>query len=392
MSQHDTTGNALLRQKHGKRPQAWQGQRAEDVLAQYPIGKAKPMLVLETLIRLFNHQHLLKNKDVSFKTQKERAAYLRRFMKDLRDKAGFRTLPDPRNLGERHFKATMLLWQQEQLQAPTVQTYLSFLRSLCSWIKKPGLVRTAEDYGLAPEQYQRTGAAQYDHSWSAQDIDIDALIVQVDEYDPKIGAALKLVRTLGLRRKEAMMFNPFEDIVTFAATGLPLKRQRADAYAKVNRGTKGGRVRYIPLEQTSQLAAIEYAKQQSSAEGHLGREGDSLEQSLNRYSNVLRRFGISEKGLGVTGHGLRHEVLIDTFEQLAGHPAPVRGGDNLKNEADHLARQLVAENAGHSRKRASNAYLGGINKRQTDITTQVNFSTVSVEKDPHSAPQPLLMP
>jgi hypothetical protein len=55
--------------------------------------------VLEVLIELFNTLHTSLEKTVSHKTRHERAHFLRRFFRDLHDKAGFKTMPDPRNLG-----------------------------------------------------------------------------------------------------------------------------------------------------------------------------------------------------------------------------------------------------------------------------------------------------
>ena len=79
---------------------------------------------------------------------------------------------------------------------------------------------------------------------------------------------------------------------------------------------------------------------------------------MRRFDYVMKKFGITKKQLGVTAHGLRHEVLIDQFERLTGQAAPVRGGIKLPTEIDKPARQEVAELAGHARKRASSAYLG----------------------------------
>jgi hypothetical protein len=59
-------------------------------------------------------------------------------------------------------------------------------------------------------------------------------------------------------------------------------------------------------------------------------------------------------------------VLIEQFETLTGHQAPVRGGGKLPKEISDPARQEVAELAGHARKRASSAYLGGILARKSD--------------------------
>jgi hypothetical protein len=128
------------------------------------------------LLSLHNSRHTAPEKTVSHKTRHDRAAFLRRFFRDLQAKAGFAIPPDPRNLGCRHLQAMARVWKQERLAPATIQTYLSFLRGLASWLGKPGLVRSPQYYGLAPDEYQRHEAAERDRSWSGHGIDIDALI------------------------------------------------------------------------------------------------------------------------------------------------------------------------------------------------------------------------
>ena len=63
------------------------------------------MQVLEVLLKLVNQQRTARMKTVSHKTRQERANFLRRFFLDLHESAGFKTLPDPRNIGDKHIPA-----------------------------------------------------------------------------------------------------------------------------------------------------------------------------------------------------------------------------------------------------------------------------------------------
>ncbi|MGJ9418774.1 integrase domain-containing protein [Massilia sp. CMS3.1] len=359
---HDRTSraaNSLVHQP--RRHQDWTGLSASEILTRYRIGKTPPLKVLEVLIDLFNRQHTAKHKDVSFKTRQERADFLRRFFRDLKGKAGFKRLPDPRNLGERHIKAMVAVWQAEKLAAATIQTYLSFLRGLAQWLGKHGLVRQPHYYGLQVDEYQRHEVAVRDKSWSAQGIDIDGVISEICMFDPYVGAAMRLVRAMGLRRKEAVMFRPHACVMSFDATGLPLHKRKADSYARIKGGSKGGRERFVPLDSVERTAAVEHAQTVvATRDGHMGHPSHTLEQALRRFNYVLEKFGVTQGALGVTAHGLRHEVLIEQFQVLTGHAAPVRGGARLPTEIAAPARQEVAELAGHARKRASSAYLGGV--------------------------------
>ncbi|WP_265658035.1 integrase domain-containing protein [Verminephrobacter eiseniae] len=177
--------------------------------------------------------------------------------------------------------------------------------------------------------------------------------------DPYVGASLRLIRTMGLRRKEAVMLRPHGCVVEFAATGLPIEQRQADEYVWVQQGAKGGRPRFVPLDSLQRIEALQFA--QSVAQGpdaHMGNPDRGLVENLRRFDYVMARFGITSKELGVTAHGLRHQALIEHYiEQTGGVAPPVRGGE-ADVELDAAARQSTANLAGHHRTRASGAYLG----------------------------------
>ena len=354
------------------RRQSWAGKSPQDILAHYPTGKTPPLKVLEVLIELFNALHTSMAKTVSHKTRQERAQFLRRFFRDLKAKAGFKTVPDPRNLGQKHIRAMVQVWQQEHLAPATIQTYLSFLRGLAMWMGKHGFVRSPDHYGLSVDEYQRHEYASRDKGWSAHGVDIDTVIAQVCEHDRFVGASLRLIRAMGLRRKESVQFRPFDSVVSFEETGLPANEKMADRYVRIK--GKAGRVRHIPLDNPARLAAVEFAQGiVSSQDAHMGNPAQHLKQNLRRFDYVLEKFGITLRKRGATGHGLRHEVLNDTYEEISGVPSPVRGGTPVNLTMDRAARLAVSRLAGHARTRAAGAYCGAILRRpapdDNDATT-----------------------
>ena len=350
------------------RRQTWASLSTQDILARYRPGKTPPLKVLEVLIELFNTQHTALEKTVSHKTRQERAQFLRRFFRDLKEKAGFKTVPDPRNLGQKHIHAMVQVWQQEHLAPATIQTYLSFLRGLAMWMGKPGFVRKPGHYGLSLEEYQRHESAQRDKSWTAQGIDAEAVIAEVCKFDLRVGASLRLMSALGLRRKESVQFRPFQHVMPFSETGLSENQQQADRYAWVK--GKGGRVRWIPLDSPVHLAALEFAQAVvDGRDAHMGDPRRDLKRNLRRLDYVLEKFGITLRKRGATGHGLRHEVLNDAYEDVAGVPSPVRGGGPVSPELDRAARLAVSQLAGHARARAAGAYCGKL-ARQVDLRVQ----------------------
>jgi len=341
-------------------PVRQQGRVTLDILERHRPGKTDPLRVLDLLIDQFNGQHTALEKTVSHKTRQERADFLRRFFRDLHLKAGFKKVPDPRNLGDRHIQAMVAVWQRERLAPATIQTYLSFLRGLASWLGKPGFIRAPAHYGLSPTEYQRHEYAQRDKSWTAAGIDIDTLVERVCAYDRYVGACLRLIRAMGLRRKEAVMFRPHQCVVPFEATGVPPERRQADHYVRIKEGAKGGRLRHVPLDTPQRIAALEFAQAVAEEKNaHLGDPRRSLQRNLRRFDYVMARFRITAAGLGATAHGLRHEAMIDHYMSKSGGASPpVRGDDQIPPELDHAARLSAAELAGHNRVRAAGAYLG----------------------------------
>lgn len=353
----ETPSPGRASQHQPTRRQHWAGRSPQDILASYRVGHTPPLRVLEVLIELFNTLHTSLEKTVSHKTRQERAQFLRRFFRDLKVKAKFKTVPDPRNLGQKHVQAMVQVWQREHLAPSTIQTYLSFLRGLAMWMGKHGFIRGPAHYGLNVDEYQRHEYASRDRSWSARGVNIEALIAKVTEHDRHVGASLRLIRALALRRKESVLFRPFQSIVPFESTGLPLDAKQAERYARIK--GKGGRVRHIPLDSPEREAAVAFAQAQvSGQDAHMGDPAHDLRRNLRRFDYVVSKFGITLRDLGMTGHGLRHEVLIEHYEAITGSPPPVRGGGMPPPEVDRAARQAVAHLAGHARTRAANAYLG----------------------------------
>ncbi len=339
------------------RRQDWGVKTPQQILDRMRPGHADPLRVLNTLIELFNARHTAREKTVSHKTRLERAQFLRRFFRDLKAKAGFHTVPDPRNLGQRHVHAMVQVWQRERLAPATIQTYLSFLRGLASWLGKPGFVRPPARYGLSLEEYERHEYAQRDKSWSARGVDVETVLAQVAQFDARIAASMRLMDALALRRKESVMFRPYEHVVPFEQTGLPLESRKADEYVWIK--GKGGRVRWVPLETDGQRAAVALARSLvRSLDAHMGDPALNLKRNLRRLDYALEKFGITKRQAGVTGHGLRHGNLNTLYEDVAGVPSPVRGGGSVAADVDRAARLAVSERAGHARMRAAGAYIG----------------------------------
>jgi integrase len=157
------------------------------------------------------------------------------------------------------------------------------------------------------------------------------------------------------------MFMPH--IAVVGRENVPGSQHPSDRYAaflRVERGTKGGRLRFVAIRNDEQRAAIEMALPFAPhASSHLGHPGLTLKQSLKRFDNVMRKAGVTRRHLGVTAHGLRHQFAQEFHVELTDVQAPVRGGEACVDAAILKAALLeIARQLGHNRPQIVNAYCG----------------------------------
>ncbi len=314
---------------------------------------------LTQIVAYFNPRHALKDKDVSYKTREDRKEFYFAFFRELRSNGDARMKVRPRNLGNRQIAFMVRRWVARGLEPGTIQLYLSYLRTFATWIGRPGMVLQADKYIADPRRIERSYAAAADKSWSAHGVIPDAKIAEVSAFDRYVGCQLLMALRFNMRVKEAVMCMPHAAEV--------------DGRLEIKRGTKGGRQRFVPIDTPGKRAALEAARRLvADRNANLGRPGRTLEQNLERFRYVMRKFGIIKANLGVTAHGLRHEYANDRYQQFAGVPSPVRGGPPIERDADRTARLRLAEELGHSREAISSAYIGARLRRPRAIAATKN--------------------
>lgn len=330
-----------------------------------PTGNLDWKRQLQRLLDDNNDLHSLRRKKVLHNTQSARAHGLFRIFRLLRD-AGF--MIGPSSLGGRHVEFLMGYWTADPaieeglrtrasklplpntpLSAAYIQQQLSFLRALCDWIGKSGLVLPAGSYVNEPNLVRCTSNATGGRTWSGAQVDVEAVLADVYEFDSVVGLQLEVLLAFGLRRKEAVLFSPALAEVPAHAAPPGVSEENYLAFVRVKRGAKGGRVRYTALRNERQKKVLDRAKEVAPRPGmHIGRPGLTLKQALTRFSNVLNRCGVSRRLLGVTVHGLRDEFAADLYFELGIVPAPIKGGPvNLDPEVMKAIYLEVARQLGH---------------------------------------------
>ncbi len=333
-----------------------------------PLQPQRCMHVLALILRRYNWQHAVKAKNIGHRTAQSRGrlcVWVFRFLRDNPVKA-FKL--DPRSFSGRHADFVLAHWCAQakagQLAPGTIPTYYSHLKTFTRWIGKPKLLKPIQAHFDDPALYRRSGIATNDKSWRALGIDVAAVIRDVEDYDVHAAASLWLMLAFGLRFKESLMLRPHVDVATArqaeGESGSDREDERGTVrYLDTHRGTKGGRQRYIPIDDALGHHAIAYACH--VAKGTQGSVGDpnlTLVQALRRLRYVMERFGITKRDLRVVPHGLRHQFAASRYTELAGSLPPVAGGQRVSADTDRAARQRVSALLGHGRPQITNAYLG----------------------------------
>ena len=190
---------------------------------------------------------------------------------------------------------------------------LSVLRTLAGWMGKRNLVGDLGDY-FENARTQRTTATEVDKSWKGKEIDVEAIIARATQIDERLGVMIALMDRFGLRVKEAIEFRPAQALVD-GGTAI-----------EVSAGTKGGKLRRVPVETDQQRETLAWARDvvaQSRVKRVRWPELTWKKAQSRFYNTIQRKLGIAKAQLGVTMHGLRHGYGQRGYEKVAGVPSPI---------------------------------------------------------------------
>lgn len=175
--------------------------------------------------------------------------------------------------------------------------------------------------------------------------------------DPVGRAIAGLQYALGLRAKEATLLNARQAYAQAMRTGRITIGQAKRGH--VGSGTKGGRVRTIPVSAQGLRALREAARVQPKG----SRSMIPREQSLKAFANgTLRSVRNTLRAHGMRPHDLRAAYAAQRYEALTGRRAPCNGGGKAsvpgQGLSDREAREVIAEELGHGRASVLSAYIG----------------------------------
>lgn len=274
-----------------------------------------------------------RNRDGSYATQQNRERQLS-MMADQLHALGYRAM-NARSLKPKHVEALLRRWQGEGLSIGTVKNRMAALRWWAHKVDRWHVVARSNDhYGIPERSFVSTGS-------KAKQVDrVDLERVR----DPHVRMSLELQQAFGLRREEAIKFNP-----SYA--------DRGDGLVLKDTWTKGGKAREIPVRNEAQRELLDRVHR-LAGRGSLIPGHRNYRQQLRIYERHTANAGLSKL------HGLRHAYAQLRYEELTGWKSPEGGGPSAKalsaaeRSLDRQARLTISQELGHERLAIVGVYLG----------------------------------
>ena len=273
------------------------------------------------------------NRDGSYGTQTARSRILG-LIADQLETLGFRRM-NVQSIKPKHILALVKFWKTQGISAATQKNRMSVIRWWAKKINKTSVIaKDNSHYGIGRRTYVATQS-------KAQTLDLHKLS-KVN--DSRIQLSLKLQSEFGLRREEAIKFQP-----SYAMQENHIRLKAS--------WCKGGRSRTVPIINDQQRRLLSDAKALAKG-GSLIHPSMTYVQQLHRYEGQTLRAGFSKL------HGLRHEYAQRRFEDIAGFPCPVDGGPTSKmlttkqRALNAKARAMISAELGHSREAITANYIG----------------------------------
>ncbi|MCY1490608.1 hypothetical protein D9M68_243730 [compost metagenome] len=235
-----------------------------------------------------------RNRDGSHNTQADRMRSLALAARQLRE-AGFRQMKAS-SLKGKHVQALLSRWQGEGLSSGTIKNRLSHLRWWAEKIGKAGILPADNTQLGVAERHYVTNVSKARELGSGFDLVTDV----------HVRMSLQLQAVFGLRREEAIKFQP-----SYA--------DRGDHLALKGSWTKGGRERTVPITTPKQREVLKAAHHLVGA-GSLIPAHKNYIQQRHVYDGQCKAAGLSHM------HGLRHQYAQSRYEALTGWKAPAAGG------------------------------------------------------------------
>ncbi len=272
------------------------------------------------------------SREGSYATQVRRERDLTLIANQLHE-LGYRGMA-ARSLKPKHIEALVKLWFGQDLSIGTIKNRMASIRWWAHKVNRQNVVARSNDHYGIPDRRFVTNESK---AKTITGVDLEKV------RDQHVRMSLELQQAFGLRREEAMKFQP-----SFA--------DRGDHLVLKASWTKGGKERVIPIRTEEQREVLDRARGLAGL-GSLIPSNRNYVHQLRVYEGNTLRAGLSNM------HGLRHAYAQNRYEELTGWKAPAAGGPNSKaltsqqKEIDRQARLTISRELGHEREAVTCVYL-----------------------------------
>ena len=235
--------------------------------------------------------------------------------------------------------------ERGELAASTAQNLVSAVNTVMSTVTRGNWesISPTKDCGIGQRSAIRSEPIQaLDREKVSQ-----AAQIASERVSERAAAVIELARDLGLRSKEASLLDAQRALKEAIQTGK----------VTIEAGTKGGRIREMPITSERQIETLQKAAEaQGSARAVMNPATNwkSWREGELRAAREIVQEVTGDRGL----HDLRAAYAAERYEQLTGVAAPVMTDERAPKEIDREARLVIAQELGHGRWEVTNEYLG----------------------------------
>lgn len=274
-----------------------------------------------------------RNRDGSYRTQADRERLLTLIANQLH-MLGYRRM-GAHSLKPKHVEALVGHWRAADISVGAIKNRLSVIRWWAMKVRRQNVVARSNDHYGIPDRQFVTNASR---AKTVQAPDLEKV------RDEHVRMSLELQQAFGLRREEAIKFQP-----AYA--------DRGDHIVLKATWTKGGKSRVVPVRSETQRKVLDRARL-FAGRGSLIPSSRNYVQQLRIYERHTANAGLSRM------HGLRHAYAQQRYHELTGWLAPAAGGPDGRaltpeqRELDREARLAISQELGHKRSQIVSVYCG----------------------------------
>ena len=274
-----------------------------------------------------------RNRDGSHATQGDRMHSLTLIAAELKE-MGFKSMLT-KSLRRKHVEALLDRWKAKGLSAGTLKNRLAHLRWWAEKVGKRGELPSDNTQLGVPRRVFVTNVSKAR--------ELGDVLTKVR--DPHLRVSLQLQAEFGLRREEALKFQP-----RYADCGDHIRLKSSWA--------KGGKYRELPVRTAEQRRVLGEAHKVAGAGSLIPPQLKYIDQR-NNYDGACQAAGLDK------AHGLRHAYAQRRYQEITGWPCPACGGPSrimmtpVDRAVDKAARLQISEELGHERLDVVAVYLGG---------------------------------